>query len=117
MPNRNGGKAKPLLITVILLALVFILAAWVWLKSEGPYVMPVKWVRVKGAEMPAQQQAVRNALLPLVKQGFLSLSITSIKQRLLDIPWIANATVQRVWPDTLIVDLQGKIPVAKSNNE
>ncbi|MCW5590003.1 MAG: cell division protein FtsQ/DivIB [Legionellales bacterium] len=111
------GKAKPILITFILLIAIAIIGSWLWLKSEGPYVLPVKWVKVQGANLPSQQEAVKSALIPFVTQGFLLVNATGIQQRLQDIPWVAEVSVKREWPDTLIIGVHEKIPVALWNDD
>ncbi len=103
---------------IILFALIILIAgSWVWLKIEGPYIFPVKIVKINGANKVDQQQDIKQALLPMVTEGFLAVNVNAIKQRLLTLPWIAQAEVKRIWPDTLIIGIKQQVAVARWNDQ
>jgi len=77
---------------------------------------PIKIVRVYGVNRSSQQE-VQALLFPLVNHGFFTVNVDFIKDRLLQMPWISELYVRRVWPDQVEVTLVEKKPIARWNNK
>jgi cell division protein FtsQ len=77
---------------------------------------PIKTVSVYGVNR-ADHQEVQNLLLPLVHHGFFTVNVDDIRDRLLQMPWIADIAVRRDWPDRIKVTIIEKTAVARWNNE
>jgi len=73
---------------------------------------PIKIVRVYGINR-ASQQEVQELLSPLVHHGFFTVNVDFIRDRLLQMPWISDLYVRRVWPDQVEVTLVEKKPIAR----
>lgn len=76
---------------------------------------PIKSVRVFGVQHIAQDR-LQYALTPLVNKGFFSVDVETIKDRLLQSPWVSKAVVQRVWPGQVLITLIEKKPMARWNS-
>lgn len=61
------------------------------------------------------REGMQYLLKPLVSQGFFSVDVDSVKEHLLQSPWVAHVFVQRVWPDKVLVTLEEKTPIARWN--
>lgn len=77
---------------------------------------PIKTVHVYGLQH-VDQTEVQNLLMPLVNHGFFSINVESIKDRLLQMPWVATIFVRRTWPDQVDVTIIEKNAVARWNDE
>ena len=75
---------------------------------------PIKTVRVYGLNR-VNQQEVHDLLYPLVEKGFFTINVESIRNCLLQMPWVSDLYVRRVWPDQVIVTLTEKKPIALWN--
>jgi cell division protein FtsQ len=75
---------------------------------------PIRGVQVYGINR-VDHDEVEASVLPLVSHGFFSINVEAIRERLLQIPWVANTYVRRMWPDQVSVTVQEKVPVAKWN--
>jgi cell division protein FtsQ len=72
---------------------------------------PIQTVRVYGIHH-LKETDVESALTPLVRQGFFALHITPIRQKLLEMPWVANIIVQKHWPNRVDIRILEKNAVA-----
>ncbi|HBS51955.1 MAG TPA: cell division protein FtsQ, partial [Coxiellaceae bacterium] len=43
--------------------------------------------------------------------GFFYLNVISMRQQLLKLPWVYEASVQRKWPDTVVVNIIEQKPI------
>jgi len=77
---------------------------------------PIKTVRVYGLNR-VDQQEVHDLLLPLVNHGFFTINVDHIRDHLLQMPWISDLYVRRVWPDQVVITLAEKNPVARWNED
>ena len=74
---------------------------------------PIKKVSLPEKLRYTAQVDVEQVVTDEIKEGFFGLSISNIKASLLQIPWIAEAKVQRQWPDTLAIYLGEQQPLAR----
>ncbi len=77
---------------------------------------PIKKVQVFGVNR-VQQEEVQALVLPLVKHGFFAVNVDTIRDRLVQLPWIATTFVRRAWPDQIEITLIEKVPVASWNEQ
>jgi|SRR5579885_548869 cell division protein FtsQ len=77
---------------------------------------PIKTVRVFGVNRLDHQQ-VQNLIFPLVNNGFFKINVDYIRDRLLQMPWVSELYVRRVWPDQVEITVVEKNPAARWNEE
>ncbi|MGC1854712.1 MAG: cell division protein FtsQ/DivIB [Candidatus Aquirickettsiella sp.] len=93
----------------LLLLLSFIL---LWQKLANPSCFPVKNIKISGDLTYVKQSHLQQIILPFIAKGFFCLDSQGLKEQLLRMPWIANVTIKRFWPDTLVVSFITKKPIA-----
>lgn len=76
---------------------------------------PIKTVRVYGLNR-VNQQEVHDLIFPLVEKGFFTVSVARIRNRLLQMPWVSDLYVRRVWPDQVMITVSEKKPLARWND-
>jgi len=76
---------------------------------------PIRTVRVYGVSR-VDRKELQDLLLPMVKKGFFTINIEYIRDRLLQIPWVSDLYVRRVWPDQIEITLIERNAVARWNN-
>jgi cell division protein FtsQ len=82
-----------------------------------PTTLPIHAVRVEGSFQHLTPADVRAQLVDKASGGFFSLDVDRVKQAAESLPWVAQASVRRVWPDTLVVIVQEQTAVAHWNKE
>src|SRR5438093_13634908 len=109
-----------------MLALFIVLlsgAAWYWIGLRGPALDTMKLIvwadqffPIESVEVTEVQKVSRDEVLAILNlegaRGLLSTDPAKVKQSLESHPWIQQAEVRRVFPDTLVVEIKEREPVA-----
>lgn len=75
---------------------------------------PIKEVKIAGMQH-VNHDEVQRLLIPLVNKGFFAVSVEHIKESVAQFPWVADASVRRVWPNQIIIQVAEKSPLARWN--
>lgn len=100
-------RLRPLLLgTAQLLSLVALLSAIVWGATwlRDPHNMPLRTVHIEGEFRNLSAEQLQAAISSTVQGGFFSVNVDAVRRAAEALPWVASASVRRVWPDGL--DLQ-----------
>ena len=82
-------------------------AAAMWVMDR-----PISAVVINGAFERVSAIQVEDALSMHVRTGFLSVNLRAMRAELLEIPWVANASVRRRWPGSIEVNIAEETPAA-----
>ena len=95
--------------------LLGLLAGGYWLSAQWTKAppLPIQTVRFDGELSHLRQEDLRAAVLPNLGGGLLGSDVLSIRQSLEALAWVEQASVRRVWPDTLQVHIVEQHPVAQ----
>ena len=95
-----------------LVAVVMLLLAGIaWIAHRPLFVL--KTVRVTGDLNHINAAAVRNNAFPRLKGNFFTMDLESARSAFETVPWVRKASVRRIWPDGLLVELQEHKAVAQ----
>lgn len=117
-PVRRIARAAPpahtprRIVLIALLAALLGLSAWGVTVLRDPATLPLKTVRVEGAFTHVSKQELQQAVTDAVSGGFLTVNVAAIRAAAQRLPWVRDASVRRVWPDALRVNVTEQIPVA-----
>jgi cell division protein FtsQ len=102
----SGKIFRWLCVLIVVIALIIV---YVWLSN--PRSFPIKNVQVKGSYSHESNQALENIITPYVHTSIFGLSASALQQRLLQLPWLADVNIRRVFPATIVITLQEKQPI------
>jgi len=115
---------------VFILSLIVFAGIWGYKKMSDPTTLPITKVRALGDFSYVTEKMLHTALASSVEstkgekilsvfedKGFFSIDVDVIKQRVEKMAWVKQASVQRVWPDTLVIEVVEHKAVAYWNNE
>jgi len=113
--NTSAGTGFPwagVVLGVLLLALL--VAGW-WVLQEGMN-FPVGQVEVKGEFRHLNRERLSQVVQQRLIDGFLLADLTEVQQAVSALPWVATASVRRIWPDRLEIRVTEQVPVARWGN-
>lgn len=103
-------------IKALLIACVVISALYGFNHIDLTHHFPIKNVQVYGVNR-VDKQEMQSLLEPLVNRGFFTVNVEYVRDRLLQMPWVAYTSVRRDWPDRLEVIVVEKTPIARWNDQ
>lgn len=84
-------------------ALVLAGAALLWL-AQRPY-FSLRQIDVRGDLQHVNSASVRTAIAGRLKGNYFTMRLEDARRVMEGVPWVARASVRRVWPDRLLVTL------------
>ncbi len=113
---RRAGRLAWLTVTLVLLGTTAIFL----MKQEAVsrYLnRPIDIVKVTTPLVHVTEGEVRRLLAAYMHEGFFDIDVRGVKQGLEAHPWIAQAEVKRVWPNSLALKLTEEIAIARWGDE
>lgn len=89
-----------------------LLAAAAWQLGQ-PNTLPIRNVQVEGEFRFLSQDSLRAALAGPASGGFFNVDVNAVKRAAESLPWVDHASVRRLWPDTLHVNVVEQVPLAR----
>lgn len=114
-PMRLGVTTETLLARLfVALSLMIALAAALWLATQWePRILPIRAVTVDGEMRSLSRQALQEQVASHLTGGILSQDLVSLREQIEALPWVHGASLRRVWPDRLILQVNERQPIAR----
>jgi cell division protein FtsQ len=91
--------------------IAFLNKAPIWKQVSSLF--PMGYVRVEGEFANVDPVLLENALSPYKIANFFSVDPQEVAAALGAVPWIGAARVAKAWPDTLVIHVDERVPVAR----
>ena len=109
-------RLGPWLAVGVVLAVILVgprlLSTWV---KPGDF--PIRKVKVDGDFRFLAPDQIETLVSAAVQGGFFEVDVQKIRTRILQEPWVLDATVVRAWPDAIRVSIREQRPVARWGQE
>lgn len=112
-PIAEGWLTRRLLGAVLVFGVLGGLSGFTVWQLAQPDTLPIQQVQVKGEFVYLDKQDLYTAIGDLTNAGFFNVDVRAVKVAAEDLPWVDSASVRRVWPDTLQIDIHEQIPLAR----
>ncbi len=104
----------PRMVGVLLLLVVVVFAGeQLVVKWIDPQAMQVRLVQVEGTFQQVKASEVKQVATALSERGFLGVDVEQLKEAVEAMPWVKQASVRRLWPDTLFISLEEQTASAR----
>lgn len=84
---------------------------------SNPQTLPVNKIQVHGAFVNVDEAMLHRAVSGVVAGGYFNVDVEQVRKVVEQLPWVSEASVRRVWPDTLSVSVIEQKPVAISTEK
>ena len=74
-------------------------------------VLPIQSIKIEGEFAFLDKTQLQMQVIPVVKGGFFNMDLASVREALVDLPWVEDVSVRRQWPDKLLVRVIEQKPV------
>ncbi len=89
------------------------LVTWAAGMMADPATLPIKSVKVEGEYRYLSTSTLRKLVAENVDGGFFTLDVEKIRHAVMTAPWVREATVRKLWPDTLYVKIKEQNAVVR----
>ena len=98
------------------MATLMLLLSGAWLLLRSPF-FPVAQLEVKSALAKTTKQEIEAAMQGRIGGNFFAVAPAEVRAGLEQLPWVRRASVRRVWPDRLEVELEERVALARWGDE
>lgn len=112
---RKRNRHNPLLALLYAVAILLLLFAGINWVIKSAY-FPVKYNKIESKNPPFKHlNAVhlRTLAQQSIANNIFRVNLNQVKADFEQNPWVKNADVQRVWPDTVVVKIEERVPLAR----
>ena len=96
------------------LVLLVLLASGIWWMAQRP-MFTLKVIRVEGAGQSEIRRVnpltIRASALPRIRGNFFTANLDAVRVAFESVPWVRKASVQREWPNQLVVTIEEHQPL------
>ncbi len=90
---------------------VLLVGLFVYKNTDLNQLLPVQSVKIEGEFVYLDKNRLREQTIPVVSGGFFNVDLQAIRKVLINLPWVEDVSVRRMWPDKLLVRVIEKKPV------
>ena len=73
--------------------------------------LPIQSVKIEGEFDFLDKKQLQDQAIPVVNGGFFNVNLPEVRVALVNLPWVEDVSVRRLWPDKLLVRVIEKKPV------
>jgi len=113
--SETESRARsPLLFIFGLLGFVmFAYGGYLTQQLLDPAAFPIRKIAVDGEFKHLNAEHVERVVSSAINGGFFGIDVAEVRARILNEPWIFDASVRRVWPDSIRVSISEQHAVAR----
>jgi cell division protein FtsQ len=87
----------------ILVSVLFL--SWGITELRKPDTLPIKTIHALGSFSKVDETMLRNVIAESLDGGYFAVNVSAIKHAVESLPWVHSASVSRIWPDTISINV------------
>ena len=97
----------------LLALLIFAGVGWLVMLANQPQTLPIKKIHALGKFIHVNEKMLRDAVAANIDGGYFKVNVDEMKAVVEKIAWVDQASVRRVWPDALAIQVQEQQALAQ----
>ena len=85
---------------------------WVYMGMITQQQWPIRWLEIDGAFERVSAEQLRASLAPVAVGSFFTVDLEAVKAAAYRQAWVADVTLRKTWPDTVMVRVREYTPAA-----
>ncbi len=83
---------------------------------SAPGRLPIRVIQISGEFTHLQRSQIERVVAAAIDGGFFTVDMHRVRDAVLQMPWVQEVSVRRVWPDTLHMPVVEQLPLARWGN-
>lgn len=84
-----------------------------YLKLSEPDSLPLRVIEVSGEFQQLDRAEIQQAVAAAIDGGFFTCDMQRLRNAVLAMPWVADVSIRRAWPDKLHMMVTEQVPLAR----
>lgn len=80
---------------------------------QQPDTLPIRKIHAQGTFEHISENALRSVVGQTLAGGYFTVNVDEVQHAVTALPWVAEASVRRVWPDTLAISVTEQQAIAQ----
>jgi len=97
----SGQAVRRALLVVCAISLV----VWGVIELRKPDTLPIKTIHALGSFSKVDESMLRNVIAEALDGGYFAVNVSVVQQAVESLPWVHSASVSRIWPDTISINV------------
>jgi hypothetical protein len=103
-------------VSFLLMVLVIILFLLVAIVYSLKYTLQIKYINIENHSINIDDNLIRSTIKNDISGNFLTINLSKLKRDIKHISWVKNVFIERKFPDTINIKIDGYVPYALLNN-
>lgn len=113
----NYGRSIKIITSALLIFIMLVAIVWGVVILKNLKTLPFRQVKISVDSTHIKMVELRKVVMMNLEGGFFSLKVYQLRQAFLALPWVADVSFRRVWPDQLMVNIEEQNAVARWGNQ
>ena len=99
--------------SIFLIVVMVVSVVWGVVTLNSPHAFPFRTIKIKANANHIKVALLKETVASHLKGGFFSLHSLELRQALLALPWVADVSLRRVWPNQLKIGITEQSALAR----
>lgn len=91
---------------------VIFLIFWIGISCKQNHVFPIKKIQIVASFSHLDEATIKQIVAPYLQYSFFAFNAQDLSKDLMQLAWVHSVSVQRIWPDKIVINLVEQNPVA-----
>jgi cell division protein FtsQ len=117
MEQKAGQRRSTSLLTCLVFCALLLTVRLIYIFISDAQRFPITTVKIAASYDHINRKQIEAVLSNYLTFSFFTLSVSRLQNEIMGLDWAKEVVIERVWPDTLKITIEEKVPAAIWNEE